>query len=171
MTKYLLCVTLLLVSLSCYSDESIEVRYMGFVFMVPENPSIVATNGDENNTLIIKYGDPKGSESVIFSNHEDDPLFDELSSGEGCDYRTFMDELFNRKGNPVCDRQQLEAFERVMLQDSEYGMWASSELDIYYVIGDDRSFLIITDEDGRHVKIESGHLNEQQLRAVVSRYL
>jgi len=169
--KHLFYAAILLASVSCRSDEFVEVRYLGYIFKVPEGPSIVATTGDENNTLIFKYGEAQGTESILFSSNENDPLFDSFQKSEGCDYPAFLDELFTQQENTVCDPQQLEAFSKVLLQGTEHGVWQGADMRIYFALGDDRSFLIFGGDDTRNVKIESGFLTEQQLRALVSNYL
>lgn len=172
MNKSIVFLITLIASSFCFASTKLEIRYIGYTFNIPESPNVVAVTGDVNSTLIFKYGEPHGPESLIFSNTDNDPVLKDLIKGEGCNYRVFLRELFKQTKNTVCDQELLVPFGDLLFRDAEYGTWPGTEgLDVYYVIGKDRSSVIITGENRKSVKIEAGFLSQDQLEEVVSDYI
>ncbi len=172
MIKYLSAIIIISISAcSAYSDEQIEIRYMGYQFYIPENPSIIATMGGNDSVLTIAYGLGDKKNLISFVNMDNDELVTALEANEECSYETFLNVVFTGEEYNTCDNQEVDVFKNVMIGNSSYGRFSSEIQDAYYVIGDEKSIIILNYEGKAKVNIESNYLSKEQLEQLVSNYL
>ena len=162
---------LFIISSFAFSRGSIDFRYMGYVFKIPDKPAIIASEGRKDNFVNFQYGKAGSNKFLSFINVDSEPLIQELDKRTDCDYQVFLNDVFNQNKNSSCDEKELSTFYNVMLHDTDYGEWSASGIDVYYIIGEKKSFLILTGEDKRNINIDTGFLSKKQLKKVVSHYV
>lgn len=163
----------LIISSPCFSSEELELRYMGYIFQVPAQPILVASSGDASNFLNFIY--EKGAawnKYLSIGNLSDDALVQSLESQENCSYRMFLSDVFHQTRNSGCSHEELDDFYKGLLHGNEYEVWPSKELDIYYTVVDETTYVLIAGKGGGvDVNIVTNFLNKEELKEVVSNYI
>ena len=170
MTKIsLLPLLLLLTVFGCHASVNpgkIEVSYSGYVFLVPQKASVIASIGGSDNILALRYGAEKGKRYLAFSEIKGDGAVD-----FGCAPSVFFGAVFAASADAGCNPDELSAFKKVFVEKQDAGKWAGDKLTVYFSIGKEQSFLFVFDGAGKAIKIDTDFLSKAELKDVVSRAL
>ena len=165
----LLTVFMMLLFGACRADDSMLVKYAGFDFSIPANPSVVATRGDgtSGNILIFKYDSEKNG-YIALINISSDPTWEEMEDGLGCDFAVFIEDLVTRKDDTACNRKPLEAFYED-LENSDYGSWFGADGNkLFYIVESRESNIYLVAPDGTLIQIASDlYGDEKDLKSIV----
>jgi hypothetical protein len=143
-----------------------ELLYSGHVFSVPQNPTLVASIGGDDNILVLRYGPEKSKKYIAFSDVKSDE-----SQSFGCEASVFFAAIFTASSGDSCNSDELTAFKDVFVNGHDVGEWSGDKLKVYFSIGKDQSFLFAFDATGKMIKIDTDYLSKTELKDVVSNAL
>lgn len=167
-TKYF-SLLLLLNVFGCHASVNptkTELLYSDHVFSVPQNPTLIASLGGDDNILVVRYSALKSKKYIAFSDVKNDE-----SASFGCEASVFFAALFTASPGDSCNLDELNAFKDVFVNGQDVGEWAGDKLKVYFSIGKDQSFLFAFDATGKMVKIDTDYLSKAELKDVVSNAL
>ncbi|GGX52735.1 hypothetical protein [Saccharospirillum salsuginis] len=150
------------------------VKYAGYDFSIPANPSVVVSSGDNDRVdiLMFKYDHPERSGYITLMNMSSDPTLEELQDVRGCDFATFIEDLITRNDDTTCNREPLEAFYKD-LGESDFGSWDGKDNSKWlYMFDMDKSLIYLISPGEKIVQIATDMLNtERELKAVINQYV
>jgi len=86
----------------------------------------------------------------------------------GCRPSAFFAAVFTDGVDTGCNKEGIDAFQKVFVEAKDTGVWRGEKLTVYYSISDDRSFLFAMDESGGAFKIDTDFLTKKELQDLVS---
>ena len=145
------------------TQSKAQLSYGGHLFAIPANASVILNAGGDENILILRYGAAKGKRYLGFSDMAADRSLD-----LGCRPSTFFAAVFADGTAAGCNKEGIDAFQKVFVETKETGVWSGEKLTVYYSISDDHSFLFAFDKSGKAFKIDTDFLTKNELKDLVS---
>jgi hypothetical protein len=140
-----------------------QLSYVGHLFAIPANASVILSTGGEENILILRYGAAKGERYLGFSDMAADRSLD-----LGCRPSAFFAAVFADGVDTGCNKEGIDAFQKVFVDAKDTGVWSGEKLTVYYSISDDHSFLFAFDKSDKAFKIDTDFLTKNDLKDLVS---
>jgi hypothetical protein len=166
-TLTLLCFVMLsMTSLRAAASDGVELSYSGFDFHVPSGSVAVASNGGQNNFLVLRYGAAKGKQYLAFTD-----MTRENAMLYGCKPVAYYPAVlgFTEPGN--CNQMQIESFRQVFLQSDEKAVWQNNdEVRIFYTESSGMRYVFVL-TDRKVIKIDTDFMSIGELQRVVFNYL
>jgi len=86
----------------------------------------------------------------------------------GCRPSAFFAAVFADGADAGCNKEGIDAFQKVFVETKETGVWSGEKLTVYYSISDDQSFLFAFDKSDTAFKIDTDFLTKTDLKDLVS---
>jgi len=165
MLRAFITILLFVSSQAAYSQDNMGFFYAGLKFKIPSNILQIAT-----------YNDHEGSDSIAFQYQKNGTekyiAFNEITGDKlidyGCPVRVFYDSVFSGKNIAECNNKVVAILRDVYVQGKEVKQWSTSNYSINYSKGDDETFVYISNDEGKLVRIGSDLLSYQEVKKMLA---
>lgn len=164
MLKSILLICSLLVSTSAIASENIKFIYENAEFHIPANISALASVGDEQNVIIVKYGDTAGQNFIGFTDMTKDSNID-----FGCSTKQLIISTFGTTITGHCNQEGVLAMRANFVENSYVETWSINNHTVHYSRNKEKSFVFITDDTDKVFKIDSDFLTLEQIKVLVAK--
>jgi hypothetical protein len=144
----------------------LRLNYQGLDFYIPKNPVTIGFLGTESDLLLVKYSQEPGEKYIGFGIESKD-----FNTG-GCNPEEFLDTVLG-ESNDGCNKEDVESFRMVFVENRDAGVWASSDARFYYFLSDKKStvFHVLDNQKRRSLMIESDFISKKEIRKALSDFL
>jgi len=162
MIKTVIVVSFLMLTLNACSQSDIELLYSDLKINLPGEFTLIGNVGGNDNILIIRYGDEKGKKYVAFTDMTNDKSLD-----YGCPVKVFFEELFSGSNDSGCNAKNLSIFRETFVDNKEVEVWKAGSYIVNYSGGKGKSFVFVSGDDGKLVKVDSDFLKKEHYKKLL----
>lgn len=156
MLKTILTATLLALSLNAFSQSDIELVYSELKLNLPADFTVIGHLGGQDGFLVFRYGHEKGKKYIAFSDMTNDDSIE-----YGCSVSVFFNDLFSDNRNTPCNSETLKIMRKAFIEKSDVAVWMVNGYKLNYSSDKDKSFVFLSGENGKLIKIDSDFLDKK----------
>ncbi|WP_336366042.1 hypothetical protein [Marinobacter sp. C2H3] len=148
-------------SIVAHAAGEITAAYSGMKFQVPDAPVVVASLGQKNDILLVKYSNAPGKRYISFSTENS------MDKG-GCSGSDFFEATLSDANNNGCNPASVASFRAVFVKESNAETWENTDHAYYYFPSEERpSFVFFESDSGDLIKLESDFLDRTGFRQLL----